>query len=120
MSKARLSRLSTPCAPYPGYQQQPNCPLSRRPGDRPEGSAGGRRCRKRDCRGSQRPARRTQDTNSNQIARYLAGLGIDLKEVRVVGDVESEIVAALNALRAVPRIPTATKLPAISPASGST
>ncbi len=43
---------------------------------------------------------RTQDTNSNTIARFLASLGIDLKEVRIVGDVEAEIVAALNALRA--------------------
>jgi molybdenum cofactor synthesis domain-containing protein len=44
---------------------------------------------------------RTQDTNTNHIARVLTALGIDLKEVRVVGDVEAEIVAALNALRAV-------------------
>jgi molybdenum cofactor synthesis domain-containing protein len=43
---------------------------------------------------------RTQDTNTNSIARFLASLGIDLKEARVVGDVEAEIVAALNALRA--------------------
>jgi molybdenum cofactor synthesis domain-containing protein len=43
---------------------------------------------------------RTQDTNTNAIARFLSALGIDLKEVRVVGDVEDEIVAALNALRA--------------------
>jgi molybdenum cofactor synthesis domain-containing protein len=43
---------------------------------------------------------RTQDTNTNHIARFLTALGIDLKEVRVVGDVEAEIVAALNALRA--------------------
>jgi molybdenum cofactor synthesis domain-containing protein len=43
---------------------------------------------------------RTQDTNTNAIARFLTALGIDLKEVRVVGDVEGEIVAALNALRA--------------------
>jgi molybdenum cofactor synthesis domain-containing protein len=43
---------------------------------------------------------RTQDTNTNHIARFLTALGIDLKEVRVVGDVEDEIVAALNALRA--------------------
>jgi molybdenum cofactor synthesis domain-containing protein len=43
---------------------------------------------------------RTQDTNTNTIARFLTALGIDLKEVRVVGDVEGEIVAALNALRA--------------------
>ena len=43
---------------------------------------------------------RTQDTNTNTIARFLAALGVDLKEVRVVADVEDEIVAALNALRA--------------------
>ena len=43
---------------------------------------------------------RTQDTNTNYIARFLAALGIDLRQVRVVGDVEAEIVAALNALRA--------------------
>jgi molybdenum cofactor synthesis domain-containing protein len=42
---------------------------------------------------------RTQDTNSHYIARQLTSLGIDLKEVRVVGDDEGEIVAALNALR---------------------
>ena len=42
---------------------------------------------------------RTQDTNTNAIARFLAALGIDLKEVRVVGDGEAEIVAGLNALR---------------------
>src|ERR1700733_8458580 len=43
---------------------------------------------------------RTEDTNTNYIARQLSTLGIDLKEARVVGDVEDEIVAALNALRA--------------------
>src|SRR5436305_1711180 len=43
---------------------------------------------------------RTQDTNSSTIARFLGALGIDLKEVRVVGDLEEEIVAALNAMRA--------------------
>ncbi len=42
---------------------------------------------------------RTQDSNSNYVARQLTSLGIDLKEVRVVGDDEDEIVAALNALR---------------------
>ena len=42
---------------------------------------------------------RTQDSNSNTIARFLAALGIDLKEIRVVADVEDEIVAGLNALR---------------------
>ena len=43
---------------------------------------------------------RTQDTNTSHIARFLAALGIDLREVRVVPDVEDEIVAALNAVRA--------------------
>lgn len=43
---------------------------------------------------------RTQDTNSNTLARFLAPLGVALKEIRVVGDEEGEIVAALNALRA--------------------
>jgi len=43
---------------------------------------------------------RTQDTNTNHIARFLGALGIDLRECRVVPDVQDEIVAALNALRA--------------------
>ncbi len=43
---------------------------------------------------------RTQDTNTNHIARVLAVLGVDLKEARVVADVQAEIVAAVNALRA--------------------
>jgi len=42
---------------------------------------------------------RTQDINTSYIARFLGSLGIDLKEARVVGDVEEEIIAALNALR---------------------
>ena len=42
---------------------------------------------------------RTQDGNSHYIARFLAALGIDLKEIRVVPDIEDEIVAGLNALR---------------------
>lgn len=42
---------------------------------------------------------RTQDTNTNYIARFLVARGVDLKEGRVVGDEEGEIVAALNALR---------------------
>ena len=42
---------------------------------------------------------RTQDVNLNAIARYLGTFGIDLKEARVVGDNEDEIVEALNALR---------------------
>jgi molybdenum cofactor synthesis domain-containing protein len=43
---------------------------------------------------------RTKDKNIGYIAEYLTALGIDLKEVRVVGDDEPEIVAAVNALRA--------------------
>src|SRR6202795_2830869 len=43
---------------------------------------------------------RTKDKNIGYIAEYLTALGIDLKEVRVVGDEETEIVTAVNALRA--------------------
>jgi molybdenum cofactor synthesis domain-containing protein len=43
---------------------------------------------------------RTQDVNVGTIARFLAELGIDLAEARFVPDVEAEIVAAVNALRA--------------------
>lgn len=42
---------------------------------------------------------RTQDTNVNAIAKRLLPLGIVLSEVRVVPDIEAEIVAAVNALR---------------------
>jgi len=42
---------------------------------------------------------RTQDTNLNFIAKYLATYGVDLAEARVVGDIKEEIIAALNALR---------------------
>jgi molybdenum cofactor synthesis domain-containing protein len=42
---------------------------------------------------------RTKDKNIGYVAEYLTGIGIDLKEVRVVPDDEPEIVAALNALR---------------------
>ena len=42
---------------------------------------------------------RTQDTNTGHIARFLGVLGIELKEARTVPDDQSEIVAALNALR---------------------
>ena len=42
---------------------------------------------------------RTQDSNSGYIAKFLVALGIDLKEIRVVPDIEAEIVAGLNALR---------------------
>ena len=42
---------------------------------------------------------RTKDKNIGAIADKLFALGIDLREVRVVPDVEEEIVAALNAMR---------------------
>lgn len=42
---------------------------------------------------------RTKDKNIGYIAEYLTNVGVDLREVRVVSDVEEEIVAALNALR---------------------
>jgi len=43
---------------------------------------------------------RTEDLNLNVIAKRLFGLGIALREARVVPDVEAEIVEAVNALRA--------------------
>jgi molybdenum cofactor synthesis domain-containing protein len=42
---------------------------------------------------------RTKDKNIGYIAEYLTNVGIDLREVRVVPDVEAEIVGAINALR---------------------
>ena len=42
---------------------------------------------------------RTKDKNIGYIAHFLTELGIDLREVRVVRDMEGEIVAALDALR---------------------
>src|SRR3954452_16853047 len=42
---------------------------------------------------------RTKDKNIGYIAEYLIADGIDVREVRVVPDVEDEIVAAVNALR---------------------
>ena len=43
---------------------------------------------------------RTKDRNVGYIAEYLTNIGIELREARVVPDIEEEIVAALNALRA--------------------
>ncbi len=43
---------------------------------------------------------RTKDKNLGFIADYLSSLGIDLMEARVIADDESDIVAAVNALRA--------------------
>jgi molybdenum cofactor synthesis domain-containing protein len=42
---------------------------------------------------------RTKDKNLGYIADCLTALGIDLKEARIVPDVEVEIIAAVNALR---------------------
>src|SRR5215470_18076806 len=42
---------------------------------------------------------RTKDKNIGFIAEYLTNIGIDLKEVRIVADDETDIVTALNALR---------------------
>src|ERR1041384_928803 len=42
---------------------------------------------------------RTKDKNIGYIAEYLTNIGVDVKEVRVVPDVEEEIVTALEALR---------------------
>ncbi len=43
---------------------------------------------------------RTKDKNLGFIADYLSSLGIDLMEARLIADDESDIVAAVNALRA--------------------
>ena len=43
---------------------------------------------------------RTKDRNIGYIADYLGKIGVDVREARVVPDVEEEIVAAVNALRA--------------------
>lgn len=43
---------------------------------------------------------RTHDRNIGPIAEHLTSIGIALREVRIVGDVADEIVAAVNALRA--------------------
>jgi molybdenum cofactor synthesis domain-containing protein len=42
---------------------------------------------------------RTKDVNIAATAQFCTDLAIDLREVRVVADVEGEIVAAVNALR---------------------
>jgi len=43
---------------------------------------------------------RTKDKNIGYIAEYLTTIGIDLREVRVVPDVEAEIIAAIQVLKA--------------------
>ncbi|MEM7438582.1 MAG: molybdopterin-binding protein [Pseudomonadota bacterium] len=44
---------------------------------------------------------RTRDANMHHLAGVLTEAGIDLRQVRVVADVEVEIAAAVNALRSV-------------------
>ena len=43
---------------------------------------------------------RTRDVNLQQIAQFLAPMGIQVRECRTVPDVSSDIAAAVNALRA--------------------
>jgi hypothetical protein len=54
---------------------------------------------------------RTKDQNIGYIAEYLTAIGIDLKEVRVVGDEERAIVDAVNA--------SGIAAPTSSPSAGS-
>ena len=42
---------------------------------------------------------RTKDKNIGYIAEYLTNIGVEVSEVRVVPDIEAEIITALNALR---------------------
>jgi molybdenum cofactor synthesis domain-containing protein len=42
---------------------------------------------------------RTKDKNIGYIAEYMTNIGIDVREVRIVPDIETEIVVALDALR---------------------
>ncbi|MBN8649451.1 MAG: competence/damage-inducible protein A, partial [Caulobacterales bacterium] len=42
---------------------------------------------------------RTKDTNSNTIALFLAPFGIQLREIRIIGDDEAKIIKTLNELR---------------------
>ena len=42
---------------------------------------------------------RTKDKNIGYIAEYLTAIAIDVREVRVVPDIEDEIITALDALR---------------------
>ncbi|MCB1489116.1 MAG: hypothetical protein KDJ88_16875, partial [Bauldia sp.] len=43
---------------------------------------------------------RIREKNAGHLAAVLTAIGIDLKEIRVVGDDEAAIVEAVNALRA--------------------
>ena len=60
---------------------------------------------------------RTKDKNIGTIAEHLTGLGIDLKEVRVVPDEEAEIIAARHEVIAARMIDsTRIALPTIAAA----
>src|SRR5262249_42362045 len=61
---------------------------------------------------------RTKDQNIGYIAKYLTAVGIDLKQVRVVGDEEQAIIDALNALRH--RCTSAVTTGGIGPTDGGT
>lgn len=43
---------------------------------------------------------RTRDENISEIAQVCTQGGVDLREVRIIGDIENEIVDAINVLRA--------------------
>lgn len=43
---------------------------------------------------------RTKDKNIGYIADYMTGIGVDIREVRIVPDILEEIISALNAMRA--------------------
>ena len=42
---------------------------------------------------------RTQDTNTSTLAKWLNSIGVQVKEVRVIPDVEKTIIDTLNLLR---------------------
>ena len=42
---------------------------------------------------------RTQDTNSNYIAKKMAEIGIDTSEIRVIPDIKEVIIDSVNELR---------------------
>src|SRR6476469_7961197 len=50
-------------------------------------------------RGDEILSGRTKTKNIGYIAEYLTNIGIDMREVRVVPDIEDEIITALDALR---------------------
>src|SRR5947209_173372 len=53
---------------------------------------------------------RTKDKNIGYIAEYLTALGIDLREVRVVGNEEGAIIDAMRSMRFGTAIPMSSRL----------